>query len=213
MMHRRCGSAFFCWSSDPVFGTKKRQKYMILSSFIPKFMWFTLLKKTNITGSSYDPYPYLLDLTRNLIFQEEEILFMKWEIHGLFSYYIGKPQKNLFLVARPLRGGGDVGKGLATKKKDLFLSSKHLLSKKNVATKLKGGVATSRLLNIFSSASVWEEKVGQAAKQPSSYQLWEEPHQQAHHLCRWRKGMNILPFTVIRSYPDSFEPVRPDQEV
>ena len=42
-------------------------------------------------------------------------------------------------MARPLRGGGDVGKGLATKKKDLFLSSKHLLSKKNVATKLKGG--------------------------------------------------------------------------
>ena len=32
---------------------------------------------------------------------------------------LGKPQKNLFLVARPLRGGG--GKGLATKTKELFL--------------------------------------------------------------------------------------------
>ena len=34
---------------------------------------------------------------------------------------INKPQKNLFLVVRPLRGGGD--KGLATKKNNFFWSS------------------------------------------------------------------------------------------
>ena len=53
------------------------------------------------------------------------------------SLSLGKPQKNnVFLVAGPLRGGG--GKGLATKKKYLFWSSKNL-EKKFMATKLEGG--------------------------------------------------------------------------
>ena len=41
------------------------------------------------------------------------------------------PQKVIFIVARPLRGEG------ATKKKELFLSSKK--NPKNVATKLEEG--------------------------------------------------------------------------
>ena len=53
---------------------------------------------------------------------------------------LGKPQKSFFLVARPPGGWGG-GKGLATKKKELFLKLEKNNPKFLVATKLEGGKA------------------------------------------------------------------------
>ena len=54
---------------------------------------------------------------------------------SLFIHYLGKPQKKLFFSGPATKGGGN---GLATKKKELFLSSKKIPNK-NVATKLESG--------------------------------------------------------------------------
>ena len=48
-------------------------------------------------------------------------------LYRVFAYLsLGKPQKNFFLVARPLRGGGGGCKGLATKKITFFYFVPHL---------------------------------------------------------------------------------------
>ena len=52
--------------------------------------------------------------------------------HIFMKYLREAAKKVLFLVARPLRRGG--GKGLGTKKKELFLKLENF-----VATKLEGG--------------------------------------------------------------------------
>ena len=50
----------------------------------------------------------------------------------------GSRQKTSFSVARPLRGEGAGGKGLATKKKITFFEALIKNPKKNVVTKLEG---------------------------------------------------------------------------
>ena len=60
------------------------------------------------------------------------------------NVYKGSRKKVLFLVARPLGGGVEWGKGLATKKIITFFSSLKFFKKtqqKNVATKLVEGGA------------------------------------------------------------------------
>ena len=58
-----------------------------------------------------------------------------------------KPQKNIgiFLVVRPLRGGGE-GKGLATEKKERFLKIWKKIWKNICATKLEEGGGRGKAL-------------------------------------------------------------------
>ena len=72
----------------------------------------------------------------------------------------GSQKKQLFLLARPLRGGG---KSLATKKRKTFSEAIKKIPHKNVATKLEGGGTKKELLcgfpKIQSNSNINERKI------------------------------------------------------
>ena len=61
---------------------------------------------------------------------------MNYVLYDKFD--LGKPQKNLFLVAWPLRGVGGV-RAWPLRKNNFFWSLRKKIPNKNVATKLGGG--------------------------------------------------------------------------